>query len=144
MRIPKELIARFIKLCPTCRNRRGIKPVVSFGDTRRSIDGDSPLDNDESALQSRRDSTATSQCSTMVCSPSRFPEGSPTFQNQNRWMDCRVQASTQQRPLSPTLLEGFRSSEFRDIGGYDGTSLPSSVRLPKCRTTGSRPRFKRE
>lgn len=88
-RVPKELISRFVKLCPTCQIRRGVsrnspadeaKSPPDFNDT------DSPPDDDESPTKARRESNISTQESSFLDMPPQLVNGSPIFQSQNRWL----------------------------------------------------------
>ena len=88
-RVPKELISRFVKLCPTCQIRRGTKgnsPPDDTKDLPDFNDTDSPPDEDESSPNSRRESTMSTQEPCLMDMPPQLVNGSPTFQSQNRWL----------------------------------------------------------
>ncbi|RMZ87875.1 hypothetical protein DV736_g4895, partial [Chaetothyriales sp. CBS 134916] len=85
--VPKELISRFVKLCPTCKVRRG--------QNRGSIqtpDKESPEDYEDCAEicspsnTSRRESEATKRSSVSMPSPLQMQGSSSLFAHQNRWM----------------------------------------------------------
>ncbi|RMZ83389.1 hypothetical protein DV737_g1728, partial [Chaetothyriales sp. CBS 132003] len=85
--VPKELISRFIKLCPTCKVRRG--------QNRGSIqtpDKQSPEEYGDCAevcspsKTSRRESEATKRSSVSMPSPLQMQGSSSLFAHQNRWM----------------------------------------------------------
>ena len=56
-RVPKELIAQFVKACPTCQKRRNPSRADSYGQASRKLSGsDSMMDFIDSAASSRESS----------------------------------------------------------------------------------------
>ncbi|KAJ9617725.1 uncharacterized protein PV06_01650 [Exophiala oligosperma] len=92
--VPKELISRFVKLCPTCQVRRGTarnSPPELERSPEARMNSHSPEDSAVSG--SRKNSTSSRSTTTNVTLPllsAGFPS-SAAFQQQNRWMT----------PLSP-------------------------------------------
>jgi hypothetical protein len=118
LRVPKELISQFVKLCPTCQVRRGTsrgsppsldKSTSGYMDTHSS-DTISPS-------QSRRQSVATTRDSVMVHSPLSMAGFSSTFQSQSRWM-------TTTQPANRVV--------DLQAGSSEGTALSSFSTFPDC------------
>ncbi|KIW18184.1 hypothetical protein PV08_02472 [Exophiala spinifera] len=93
--VPKELISRFVKLCPTCQVRRGTarnSPPELERSPETRVNSHSPEDGGVS--ESRKSSTSTRSTAvnnvTLPLLSAGFPS-SAAFQQQNRWMT----------PLSP-------------------------------------------
>jgi hypothetical protein len=84
-RVPKELISRFVKLCPTCQVRRG-SARASPPDSDRDCYMHTRSPGLISPPQSRRESIATRKSSLGMQSPVALVGGTSEFQRQNRWM----------------------------------------------------------
>lgn len=101
-RVPKELISRFVKLCPTCQVRRG-----SARPSPPDSDHDSYMHTRSPGLisppQSRRESIATRRSSISLHSPIALVGGTSEFQRQNRWM-IAAQPSQASSTAPPTNL----------------------------------------
>ena len=85
LRVPKELISRFVKLCPTCQVRRGANRSSPPG-SEKSPEESYPPSPETASPASRRDSLATKRDSVSAHSPLSMAGFSSTFQQQNRWM----------------------------------------------------------
>lgn len=88
-RVPKELISRFVKLCPTCQVRRGTSrnsPPESERSPEEVTEPQSP--EVPSGCSSRKNSSARKQIPTNENVPSQAAgfATSSTFEQQNRWM----------------------------------------------------------
>lgn len=120
-RVPKELISRFVKLCPTCQVRRG-------GASARTSPPDSGRDSYMHAQspglisppQSRRESIATRKNSMSIHSPVPLggAGGASDFQRQNRWM-----TPTQTSHSSNAAVHNLSTSSYNTIP----TNPPMSV-----------------
>jgi hypothetical protein len=144
-RVPKELISRFVKICPTCKVRRG----QGRGSPAASEKSPEPYEASPETCSpsSRRDSSATKRGSVSVQSPVQLHGSSSLFAHQNRWMTSaqpvEVQpASTNQysshtsmsttsiTPTTPSLSRPDYSMSFSTVnsnGLYGATSgFPSS------------------
>ncbi len=84
-RVPKELISRFVKLCPTCQIRRGANRSSPPG-SEKSPEESYPPSPETTSPSSRRDSLATKRNSASTHTPLSMAGFSSTFQQQNRWM----------------------------------------------------------
>ncbi len=98
-RVPKELISRFVKLCPTCQVRRGTAraspPVSDKGSISDYLDQQSPPDTDMlSPPESRRSSIASRQCGASAVTPGQASSYNTAFQTQNRWMSSAPQTTS--------------------------------------------------
>lgn len=89
VRVPKELISRFVKLCPTCRVRRGTSRN-SPPECERSPEARTETQSPEAtaAPNSRKNSMSHRQLMVNVTLPLQSAgfNTSSTFQQQNRWM----------------------------------------------------------
>ncbi|KAK5951107.1 hypothetical protein OHC33_007860 [Knufia fluminis] len=133
--VPKELISRFVKLCPTCRIRRGTdrnsppddaKSPPDFNDT------DSPLDDDESPIKPRRESTVSTQEHNFMDSmPTQLVNGSTTFQSQNRWLsDFHPPQGAYDGMYSPTTHGSASSfSAVNGMNNYDQHAIHPNTHL---------------
>ncbi|EXJ93560.1 hypothetical protein A1O1_01952 [Capronia coronata CBS 617.96] len=111
--VPKELISRFVKLCPTCQVRRGTNrnsPPESEKSPEARMEAQSP--DTASATDSRKDSMAGRQPSLNINLPLQSAgfNSSSAFQQQNRWMT----------PLQPQQTETHRINDVSN-----GTNLNS-------------------
>lgn len=123
--MPKELISRFVKLCPTCQIRRGMKGANDDADSGAE-DHDGPDDMD-SPVKSRRPSMPGTQESSMADMPAQFVNSTSTFQNQNRWIEgfhpAHQQYETMYSPSStlasyeqtPTSQSGLSLSTINNV-----------------------------
>ena len=98
-RVPKELISRFVKLCPTCQVRRGTAhaspPTSDKGSISDYLDQQSPPHIDMlSPPKSRRSSIASRQCGTSAVTPGQASSYNTAFQTQNRWMSSAPQITS--------------------------------------------------
>jgi hypothetical protein len=89
VRVPKELISRFVKLCPTCQVRRGTSrnsPPESERSPEEMTDPQSP--EVPCGPSSRKTSSAHKQIATSEHVPSQAAgfASSSAFEQQNRWM----------------------------------------------------------
>lgn len=134
-RVPKELISRFVKLCPTCQIRRGMnrnsphdeaKSLPDFNDT------DSPPDDDESSPKSRHESTISTQESCLLDMPTQLVNGSTAFRSQNRWLSgFQPPHSAYDGIYSPTTTNGEAPS-FSTVNGmssFDQHAVHSSSHM---------------
>ena len=104
--MPKELISRFVKLCPTCQVRRGTSrnsPPVSVKSLEASTEAQSP--DTYSVATSRKNSTVSGHTATSTSFPLQRAgfKASSTFQQQNRWM-TPLQPPNQSNSVSPTTM----------------------------------------
>lgn len=93
-RVPKELISRFVKICPTCQIRRGMNRGSPPDDEKSPPDfADAQSPEMISPAKARRDSVMLPQENMDM--PMQLVNGSSTFQSQNRWLsDFQPQTST--------------------------------------------------
>jgi hypothetical protein len=119
--VPKELISRFVKICPTCQVRRGAGRA-STQESEKSPDeyAHSP---GTASPESRRSSLAMTRNMASASSPVLMGF-SANLQHQNRWMT----------PLQPeeTKYAQSDSSASTVLGNYsvqDSRPLPSSSTL---------------
>jgi hypothetical protein len=109
-RVPKELISRFVKLCPTCQVRRGTARG-SLLDTEK----DSPPDYNDvltspnllSPPDSRSSSVASRQSRGNSFAPSQTGNFAPSlYQAQNRWMSSapQLQSSLSLQPITENTM----------------------------------------
>ncbi|KAL2415348.1 hypothetical protein ABEF91_004990 [Exophiala dermatitidis] len=109
--VPKELISRFVKLCPTCQVRRGTRnsPPESEKSPETRMEEQSP--EAISTTNSRKNSTASRQLNTNANLPLQTAgfNSSPTFQQQNRWMT----------PLQPPQADTHRSNHISPVGNLN-------------------------
>lgn len=116
-RVPKELISRFVKLCPTCQVRRGPNrnsPPESERSPEAMTEGQSP--DVPSVSSSRKNTLAHKQIPSNenLSSQAGFATSS-TFEQQNRWMT----------PLPPQDVSMSRSNHLtinNNLNGHEGYS----------------------
>ena len=120
-RVPKELISRFVKLCPTCQVRRGSARASppetdpgSYMHTRSPGFMSPPL--------SRRESIATRKSSMDIHSPTSHMGGTSDFQRQNRWM-----MPAQPSHSSHAGLSTMSSSNYNNLPGNPSMNATGSV-----------------
>ncbi|OQU98546.1 hypothetical protein CLAIMM_04315 [Cladophialophora immunda] len=106
--VPKELISRFVKLCPTCQVRRGASrnsPPDSVKSPETNAEAHSP--DALTIAGSRKGSTATRQGNVNPCLPLQTAgfKTSSAFQHQNRWM-TPLQPHSETNHVSPALKHG--------------------------------------
>lgn len=115
-RVPKELISRFVKLCPTCRERRG---AVGSGDdenspsnakattsmtTMANIIPRNLSDQVRSSLKRRRSGSINDNGITNDLDiPAQLVNSSSAFQKQNRWLCDFPSRSTYDEPYTPAV-----------------------------------------
>ena len=110
LRVPKELISRFVKLCPTCQVRRGAgrssppESEKSPEDYTQSPETASPI--------SRRDSLATKRSSVTSHSPLSMAGFGSTFQQQNRWMTPIQPLETKYNPADTYPTSTMSSANY--------------------------------
>lgn len=157
-RVPKELISRFVKLCPTCQIRRGMNRNSPPGDAENLPDfndTDSPPGDDESPTKSRRESTISNQGSSFLHMPTQLVNSSTTFQTQNRWLsDFHPQAAYEgmYSPMttinnSPSLLATNGKNNFDRHPAQSNSHHSSMTNVPTLhsRTMSSHePQFKQD
>lgn len=124
LRVPKELISRFVKLCPTCQVRRG---GASARTSPPDSDRDSFMHNQSPGLisppQSRRESVATRKSSMSMHSPAALGGGGASeFLRQNRWM-MPIQSSHS----SNAALHSIPNSGYNTIPANPPMSAISSL-----------------
>lgn len=136
-RVPKELISRFVKLCPTCQVRRGMnrnsppnegKSPPDFNDT------DSPPDDDEAPTKARRESSISTQETSFLDMPAQLVNGSPMFQNQNRWLSgFQPPHSAYDSMYTPTTTNGQTSSfpAVSSMSEYDHHATHTNTHLSR-------------
>jgi hypothetical protein len=102
LRVPKELISRFVKLCPTCRVRRGTARTSPTGSDKGSPDHMDAQSQSEmhSPPDSRGSSIVSRQYSVSSELPFRQTSYNTTFQSQNRWMSSDPQAQSYSGPVN--------------------------------------------
>ena len=121
--MPKELISRFVKLCPTCQVRRGAGRN-SPPESEKSPENYPPSPETASPA-SRRDSIAAKHNSITAHSPMSMAGFSSTFQQQNRWM-------TPLQPSESKYTSGTypsTTSSSNDYTMHDGNGLPSPATM---------------
>lgn len=84
-RVPKELISRFVKICPTCQIRRGLKGGSPHTDGRSPPDFADPCTPPPSPPQRLSDDSA-SVSRPAIELPMQLVTGTSAFQSQNRWL----------------------------------------------------------
>lgn len=154
-RVPKELISRFVKLCPTCRIRRGMNrnSPGEDQDTPPDMDDTEPNDEIDSPVKSRRESTIGAQDNRMVDMPMQLVNGSTTFQSQNRWLsDFHTPQSAYDSLYSPASTAA--TSSFSAVNSYEHNhsnrqnrnhSTSNNVSSTHSRPVSShQPRFKQD
>ncbi|ETI24179.1 hypothetical protein G647_03548 [Cladophialophora carrionii CBS 160.54] len=105
--VPKELISRFVKLCPTCQVRRGTSrnsPPESVKSPKANTDVQSP--ETYSSAGSRKNSRVggiTAANASLPLQTAGF-KTTPTFQQQNRWM-TPIQPQTGSAHVSPATTQ---------------------------------------
>ena len=116
-RVPKELISRFVKLCPTCKVRRG-QNRTSPPESEKS-----PEEYEHSPEMcspvSRRDSMATKCSSVSVQSPLQIQGSSSLFAHQNRWM-------TSAQPSDVKMSDNYHTTSPNSYLAQDAMS-PSTM-----------------
>lgn len=129
--MPKELISRFVKLCPTCRERRGTNCAAD--DDNGQLDSSSAVSKSPQA----QGKPSRKHCRGEIISASNDPTGSemppqlinasPTFQNQNRWLSGfpQLRLSYEDNYPSPTAFVGH--TNFR---GLDHADTPRHPHFP--------------
>ena len=106
-RVPKELISRFVKLCPTCQVRRGTNrnspPETEVQSPEAKTDVSSP--RIYAAVSSRKNSSVNGYNATTASLPLQTAgfKTTSTFQQQNRWM-TPLQPQNDVNHASPTSL----------------------------------------
>ena len=102
-RVPKELISRFVKLCPTCQTRRGTRPEMDKDAPESANEVQSP--EAYSVVPSRKGSGSTRQSSVGTNLPLQRNsfKALSTFQQQNRWM-TPLHPQTDSNNVSPTSM----------------------------------------
>lgn len=112
IRVPKELISRFVKLCPTCQVRRG---GASARTSPPDSDRDSYMHTQSPGLisppQSRRESIAARKSSMTMHSPVGLGGGggASEFQRQNRWMTTTQSSHSSNAPLHTLSASGYNT-----------------------------------
>lgn len=144
-RVPKELISRFVKLCPTCQIRRGLnRSSPEEQNSPPEIDDDG-ADEMESPIKRRRQSVANNRENEMVDMPMQLAHGSPVFQSQNRWLsDFHPPQPAYESMYSPTSATATSSfSTVNSINAYGPTSSSQSTipltAISNVSPTSSRP-----
>lgn len=153
--MPKELISRFVKICPTCQIRRGMNRGSPQDDEKSPPDfADDPSRETSPRTKSRQDSVMSTQ--DPVDMPMQLVNGSSTFQSQNRWLsDFQPQTSTYDG-LCSVGPSGATTAAFSTINGLNAVnqnshhSRSSLAYSHNAQSGGSRPlsrhnsRFKQE
>lgn len=104
--MPKELISRFVKMCPTCKIRR---PSQQDSETHPDDMDFSDEDGAESPV-ARRGSVATYKRESASIQP---PAGfSSAFAQQNRWMTDLPTLKTKGEYDSPILPDAYAGQEL--------------------------------
>ena len=117
--MPKELISRFVKLCPTCKVRRGQNRASSPMSEKGS-----PEDYEQSpeinSPASRRDSIVTKRSSVSVQSPMQMHGSSSLFAHQNRWM-------TSTQPSDVKMSDSYQTTSPSSYLSHDAITPSSSA-----------------
>lgn len=115
-RVPKELISRFVKLCPTCQVRRGTSrnsPPERERSPEEVTDPQSP--EAPPRLSSRKNSSMHKNNN--AGEETRLQEAgfntSPTFEQQNRWM-------TPLPPQDPIVCRTTNLASSSTMNAHDG------------------------
>lgn len=160
-RVPKELISRFVKLCPTCQVRRGTSrnspPPIQ--DTKEVPDSEAPenIEEAQSPMKLGKKSAPGSQETGMMSMPVQLVNGSSTFQSQSRWMaGFHTPQTTYEEVYIPATTDACMPS-FPSINGIEtfetitttqsSRSLPAmSIAIPTDTrvTSGFEERFKQD
>lgn len=125
--MPKELISRFVKLCPTCRERRGAAfpadeeniPPNPTTTNAESVSGDvrSPL------KRRRSEATSDNETAGVMNLPSQLKNSSPAFRAQNRWLSGLPHQSTFDENFTPAPPYSTHAS-FTEMESTSSTSQP--------------------
>jgi hypothetical protein len=155
-RVPKELISRFVKMCPTCRVRRPSRdePHHHGDDTTPPSDEDMP----DSPISRRGSEVDVKRGSMTAHAAAGF---SSTFAQQNRWMtdlptlktksegyDTMPPTTTYAGPGSPSALSpqyssrlsdqlnamSFPTSDFSTPGGFPSSNVRSTANWQSVNT----------
>lgn len=116
-RVPKELISRFVKICPTCQVRRG-GPRLTPPNSRRSsprLDMVPRSPKLPSPPMSRRDSTLNGQMALERSQADYFGQ----FSGHGSWMDS--QRNIHERPTALNM------ASIRSLGAGSMTHLSESM-----------------
>lgn len=111
-RVPKELISRFVKICPTCQIRRGTSRNSPTDEDKEMDFGEEDVGDDQKESKSRRTSRISQHADENQNQPF---EGNGTFTNQNRWL-------TDFDAHAPTHEYIYTSSTPRESISYAGVS----------------------
>jgi hypothetical protein len=117
-RVPKELISRFVKLCPTCQVRRGTSrnsPPECERSPEEMTDPQSPEAPPKSSSRKNSSIHKNNTASESVQMQEAGFNTSSTFEQQNRWMT----------PLPPQDPTGFRTNNLASsnaLSAHDGYS----------------------
>lgn len=129
VRVPKELISRFVKLCPTCQIRRGQnrgQDIKEDSLSPPSLDNDTVVDA-ESPIKSRHESTTRTQENSIMDLPMQLVNSTSAFQNQNRWLsDFHPPHATYDTLYSPSSTIDSASA-FSAVNSSAHYSQSSSV-----------------
>lgn len=128
-RVPKELISRFVKLCPTCQIRRGQsrgQDVKDDNPSVTSLDDETVVDSG-SPVKARQSSAARVQESNMMDLPMQLVNSTSAFQHQNRWLDGFHSPPTVYDTLYPPTTTIGSTSSFSAVNGSAQYSHNSSV-----------------
>ena len=121
--MPKELISRFVKLCPTCQARRGASRNSPAG-SEKSPDG-YPASPEIASPASRRDSIASKKNSVTAQSPLGLGGFRSTFEQQNRWMSG-MQPSETKYSGDSYANSTFNSNNYT-MQDHSGLPSPSTL-----------------
>lgn len=103
--MPKELISRFVKLCPTCQVRRGTSRNSPESPPSPEAKAAPLSPGTYSITASRRNSTASGHTTPVASLPLQTAgfKTTPTFQQQNRWM-APMQPQSELNHTSPSSI----------------------------------------
>ena len=140
-RVPKELISRFVKLCPTCKVRRGQNRTSPASEKSPEEYEHSP---EICSPVSRRDSVVTKRSSVSV-QPLQIQGPNSLFAHQNRWMapaqpsEVKMSDNYQttspssyisHETMSPSTMTPSRSSMARSDYNMSFSSVNGSSMYP--------------
>lgn len=126
-RVPKELISRFVKICPTCQvRRRGLRPRPS-GSQKRPSHRSSKTKKSSSPPTSRRESALNSQAPSQVSQAEYLGQ----LDDNHDWMDSQQNIHERQgiNQGSVETLSHFPNSISATLDPFGGEMVMSPSQL---------------
>ncbi|RAH63856.1 uncharacterized protein BO66DRAFT_386733 [Aspergillus aculeatinus CBS 121060] len=117
-RVPKELISRFVKICPTCQVRRGGSRLTPPSSRRSSprLETVSRSPALPSPPISRRDSNLNAQLSLDRSQADLFSQFTTSHGNHGHWIDNQRNLQERQ-PLSSTNIRSYGGGAMSHLSG---------------------------